>query len=81
MRFDGKAIPSPKQYASTHASSYIINHWSSGAAGWSAGPPTEDATIYIKKVVAYYDKPAAVAEGSDVLMATCDKAKACKVTI
>jgi hypothetical protein len=81
MRFDGKLLPSPKQYSSTHASSFIINHWSNGEAGWSAGPPTEDATIYIKKVVAYYDKPAAIAEGSDVLKDTCDRARSCKVTV
>lgn len=59
----------------------IFNHWSNGDSGWSAGPPTEDATIYIQKVVAYYDKPAAIAEDSDVLKDTCDRAKACKVTV
>lgn len=81
MRFDGQLLPSPKKYSSTHASHMIFNHWSNGDAAWSAGPPTADAVMTIKRVVAYYDIPADIVEGSDVVKDTCDRALACKVTI
>jgi hypothetical protein len=59
----------------------IFNHWSNGDDAWSAGPPNEEAVMIVKKVVAYYDIPVSVTEGSDVVKDTCDRAQACKVTI
>jgi hypothetical protein len=37
--------------------------------------------MYVKKVVAYYDKPERMATGTGVLKGTCDRARACKVTV
>jgi hypothetical protein len=38
--------------------------------------------MYVKKVVAYYDKPAKMATGTGVLKGSCtDRARACKVTV
>jgi hypothetical protein len=38
--------------------------------------------MYVKKVVAYYDKPAKMATGAGVLQGLCtDRARACEVTV
>lgn len=81
MRFDGKLLNAPKLYPSINPSSLVLNHWTSGDPRWSAGPPTQDAVIYVKKVVAYYDKPAKMATGTGVWNDGCSKALACKATI
>lgn len=81
MRFDGKLLNAPKVYASVNPSSIVLNHWTSGDPRWSAGPPAQDAVIYVKKVVAYYDKPAKMTAGAGVWKDTCNKALACKVTL
>ena len=33
----------------------IINHWSNGNEGWSAGPPTQDAVLTIMYVKMYFN--------------------------
>lgn len=49
---------------------------------WSAGPPLEDAVLTIRKVTAYFDKPLAIAAGTDVIKdAACSAATACRVTV
>lgn len=58
-----------------------MNVWSNTDSRWSAGPPAQDAIMYVKKVVAYYDKPAKMQTGTGVMKGTCSKAMACKVTV
>jgi hypothetical protein len=33
----------------------ILQHWSNGNAKWSGGPPTEDATVRVSYVKAYFN--------------------------
>lgn len=33
----------------------MLNHWSNGDAGWSGGPPTEDAKMTVSYVKAYFN--------------------------
>lgn len=81
-RFDGKLLTNaPKRYPSVNPSVLVLNHWSNSDPRWSAGPPAQDAIMYVKKIVAYYDKPERMATGTGVLKGTCDRAMACKVTV
>ncbi|KAJ9110939.1 hypothetical protein QFC20_002705 [Naganishia adeliensis] len=81
-RFDGKLLTNaPKRYPSVNPSVLVLNHWSNSDPRWSAGPPAQDAIMYVKKIVAYYDKPERKATGTGVLKGTCDRAMACKVTV
>ncbi|GHJ89021.1 hypothetical protein NliqN6_5423 [Naganishia liquefaciens] len=82
FRFDGTLLSNaPKVFSSRQSSHLVLNHWSNADAGFSAGPPAQDATMYVKKVVAYYDKPAKMATNSGVLKDACSRANACKVTV
>jgi hypothetical protein len=81
MRFNGNLLNAPRLYSSVNPSSLILNHWTSADPRFSAGPPTQDAVIYVKKVVAYYDKPARMETGTGVFKDTCSRATACKVAI
>lgn len=82
IRFDGTLLTNaPKVYAGEHPSSLVVNVWSNADPRWSAGPPVQDAIMYVKKVVAYYDKPARMETGTGVLKGTCDRAAACRVTV
>ncbi|KXX74996.1 Beta-glucanase [Madurella mycetomatis] len=45
---DGPAVPSS-------AGHLILRHWSNGNALWSGGPPTEDATVTVRYVKAYFN--------------------------
>ncbi|KAI5476568.1 glycoside hydrolase family 16 protein [Pseudohyphozyma bogoriensis] len=36
------------------ASAWIWNNWSDGDPNWTAGPPTEDATVEIERISGYY---------------------------
>lgn len=82
IRFDGALVKSPKIYSSLNPSTLLINNWSNADPRWSAGPPTQDAVMFVKKVVAYYDKPERMATGTGVLKGSCmDRARACKVMV
>lgn len=82
FRFDGALLAkAPKIFSSRQSSHLVLNHWSNADPGFSAGPPIQDATMYVKKVVAYYDKPAKMVTSSGVLKDTCNRANACKVTV
>ncbi|KAK9794255.1 putative GH16 domain-containing protein [Seiridium cardinale] len=41
----------------------VLSHWSNGNAGWSGGPPTEDATSVVRYVKAYYNSSSQVRRG------------------
>lgn len=41
--------------APTKAGGLTLNHWSNGDAGWSSGPPAQDARITISYVKAYFN--------------------------
>ncbi|KAK6079999.1 Beta-glucanase 2 [Seiridium cupressi] len=41
----------------------VLSHWSNGNAGWSGGPPTEDATSVVRYVKAYYNSSSEVRRG------------------
>ncbi|KAJ9118478.1 hypothetical protein QFC24_006126 [Naganishia onofrii] len=80
-RFDGELIGTPSKGASINPSNLIINHWTNASPMWSVGPPLEDAVLTIRKVTAYFDKPLAIAAGTDVIKdAACSAANACRVT-
>ncbi|KAJ9105027.1 hypothetical protein QFC19_003658 [Naganishia cerealis] len=82
MRLDGNLLNSPQNFPSINPSVLILNHWTNADGRWSAGPPAQDAHMTIKKVTAYYDKPAKMATGTGILkQETCNRALACKVTV
>ncbi|KAL8831400.1 MAG: hypothetical protein Q9170_005314 [Blastenia crenularia] len=37
------------------AGGLTLNHWSNGDAGWSAGPPTQDANLQLSYIKAYFN--------------------------
>lgn len=42
-------------FAPTEAGHMILTHWSNGNTGWTAGPPTTDATMSVSYVKAYFN--------------------------
>lgn len=80
-RYDGALLNAPSRFSSTHPSNFILNLWSNGDKYFSAGPPTSDVVVTIKKVTAYYDKPNKVDNGACIQQAACTMATACAVTI
>lgn len=80
-RFDGQMINRPGGFPSLNPSSLLFNHWTNADGRWSGGPPTKEVYMTIKKVVAYYDKPAKIATGTGILKGSCTKAQACRVTV
>ncbi|KAJ9118467.1 hypothetical protein QFC24_006115 [Naganishia onofrii] len=82
MRLDGNIINSPQYFPSVNPSVLIFNHWTNADWRWSAGPPAQDAYMTIKKLTAYYDKPAKMATGTGVLkQGSCSREQACRVTV
>ncbi|KAI5260804.1 concanavalin A-like lectin/glucanase [Aureobasidium subglaciale] len=52
--FDGDAPNAP--------GTLMLNHWSTGNAGWSGGPPAEDAVLTLSYVKAYFNSSNATRE-------------------
>lgn len=81
LRFDGKLLAAPTEYASVNPQVIAFSHWCNADTTWAGLPPMQDAYVTIKRVVAYYDRPIRMATGTDVSKDTCKREKACKVTI
>ncbi|THW93297.1 concanavalin A-like lectin/glucanase [Aureobasidium pullulans] len=52
--FDGDAPDAP--------GTMMLNHWSTGNAGWSGGPPAQDAVLTVSYVKAYFNSSNATRE-------------------
>lgn len=66
----------PTKYASVNPSKVILNNWSNSDPGFTAGPPTEDVVMKVKRVTVYYT-PADVTPGE--LTAGCQQSDVCVV--
>ncbi|WVQ79467.1 hypothetical protein IAT38_001566 [Cryptococcus sp. DSM 104549] len=75
--FNGAQHDSPTTNLPVHPMNFTINNWMNGAAGWSGGPPTEDAHLRVKNVILYY-KTESVATMID-LSSSCTTDDVCKV--
>ncbi|WVR08243.1 hypothetical protein IAU60_005290 [Kwoniella sp. DSM 27419] len=51
---NGKATPSPGNHLPVNPSTLMINNWSNGDPGFTAGPPAEDSVLQIRKLEFYY---------------------------
>jgi hypothetical protein len=80
-RFDDALLNGPSLHSASHPSHIVFNQWSNTDKKWSAGPPVKDATIIIKSVVVYYDKPSKIGEGACPIRGACDPSVACKVNL
>jgi hypothetical protein len=82
-RYDGALLKGPTKYASIHPSELILNLWTTGSVFYSQGPPLQDATVTIKSLRVYYDKPKAIANNTCPTVGDfqCTADIACPVTM
>ncbi|KAL8727063.1 MAG: hypothetical protein Q9166_006306 [cf. Caloplaca sp. 2 TL-2023] len=52
---DGKFLWETTVGVPFHAGGLILNHWSNGDPGWSAGPPQKDAYMEVSYIKAYFN--------------------------
>lgn len=69
------------RYAAANSQILLFQHWTNADPNWTGYPPTQDAYLTIKKVVAYYDRPIKLANGAGISKDTCKREKACTVTV
>jgi hypothetical protein len=81
MRFNGEQLNSPPKYTAVNPQVIAFSLWTNADISWGGLPPTQDAYVIIKRVVAYYDRPIKMATGTGVSRDTCKREKACKVSI
>ena len=52
---DGQLLQTMTKAIPTSAGHITISHWSNGDAGWSAGPPEQDATVTVSYFKGYFN--------------------------
>ncbi|EME48172.1 glycoside hydrolase family 16 protein, partial [Dothistroma septosporum NZE10] len=52
---DGTVLQTMRENVPSQAGAVHLSHWSNGNAGWSGGPPREDAVMVVSYVKAYFN--------------------------